>query len=291
MTRNGPPGVPMGAPMRNHVLVLALVVASSGCDDGYYYCGGLRYDPAMHLCVCDGEWDPEAGVCHMDAGAPDSGADAAADSGCATTSAYADGDGDGWGAGPPVDVCDGASGFSARAGDCDDGDPAVHPGASEICDAVDSDCDGDEGCPGSCTYAEFAMTSVLFCADARDWNAAAAFCESMGWRLADVRTPGENTWMATTALAIFGSSRVWLGGIGDFLQVWTWPDGTVFWRGTTPAEGGMPVPGAFQNFGADAPSQNGCLQLQLGGGPVVEQKWFDANCGDPLPFVCERSPV
>ena len=32
--------------------------------------------------------------------------------------------------------------------DCDDGDPAVHPGADEICDGKDNNCDGalDEGC-------------------------------------------------------------------------------------------------------------------------------------------------
>ena len=43
-----------------------------------------------------------------------------------------DGDGDGY------TTCD---------GDCNDGDPAVNPGASEVCDAVDNNCDGtvDEG--------------------------------------------------------------------------------------------------------------------------------------------------
>ncbi len=50
-----------------------------------------------------------------------------------------DGDGDG---SPPA-VCGG--------NDCDDADPAIHPGAIESCDGVDSDCSGgpdDPGAPG-----------------------------------------------------------------------------------------------------------------------------------------------
>jgi hypothetical protein len=35
-----------------------------------------------------------------------------------------------------------------KSGDCKDRDPTIHPGATEYCDAVDNDCDGqiDEGC-------------------------------------------------------------------------------------------------------------------------------------------------
>ncbi len=46
-------------------------------------------------------------------------------------------------------------GYTTCAGDCDDNDPAVHPGATEICgDNRDNTCDGkaDEGCGGLGSY-------------------------------------------------------------------------------------------------------------------------------------------
>lgn len=43
-------------------------------------------------------------------------------------------------------------GFDACAGDCDDDNPAIHPGVTEICDSVDQDCDAraDEGLVSAC---------------------------------------------------------------------------------------------------------------------------------------------
>ena len=44
--------------------------------------------------------------------------------------------------GPSGDDGDG-DGYSEAAGDCDDGDPSVHPGTAEVCeDGLDNDCDG-----------------------------------------------------------------------------------------------------------------------------------------------------
>ncbi len=61
---------------------------------------------------------------------------------------YADADGDGFGdAGSPVEACDQPPGAVPSATDCDDGDASVYPSATEVCDGLDQNCDGqaDEG--------------------------------------------------------------------------------------------------------------------------------------------------
>jgi len=102
------------------------VADSSDCDDG-----DAAVNPgAAELCDtvdndCDGTVDEDSAV------------------GAATW--YADADGDGYGdAGATTTACDARSGYlaSASPADCDDGDAAVHPGASERCNGVDDDCDG-----------------------------------------------------------------------------------------------------------------------------------------------------
>ena len=61
---------------------------------------------------------------------------------------YADADGDGYGdAGSTTMACEAPEGYTADATDCNDGDASVNPGASEVCNGVDDNCDGniDEG--------------------------------------------------------------------------------------------------------------------------------------------------
>jgi len=60
---------------------------------------------------------------------------------------YLDSDGDGYGAGTAVSTCSPASGYVTVSGDCDDADLLVYPGAAEVCNDTDDDCDGvsDDG--------------------------------------------------------------------------------------------------------------------------------------------------
>jgi hypothetical protein len=73
---------------------------------------------------------------------------------------YVDADGDGYTVGSAISVCYGKnipSGYSATSlgSDCDDNNPAVHPGAVEVCgNGIDDNCNGsiDEGCIVTYTY-------------------------------------------------------------------------------------------------------------------------------------------
>jgi hypothetical protein len=57
---------------------------------------------------------------------------------------YVDGDSDGFGDDESATAaCDTPQGMVPDGGDCDDGDPAVHPEADELCNGADDDCDGD----------------------------------------------------------------------------------------------------------------------------------------------------
>ncbi|MDP2304647.1 MAG: putative metal-binding motif-containing protein [Pseudomonadota bacterium] len=59
------------------------------------------------------------------------------------TSFYSDSDRDGYGAGSATAYCDAPSAaYSSATGDCSVSDPAINPGATEVCGGVDDDCDG-----------------------------------------------------------------------------------------------------------------------------------------------------
>ncbi|RKG83042.1 MopE-related protein, partial [Corallococcus terminator] len=67
---------------------------------------------------------------------------------------YRDGDGDGYGTGSQsVQTCSQPGGYVSNAGDCNDSNASIRPGATETCDSVDNNCNGavDDGA-GSIWY-------------------------------------------------------------------------------------------------------------------------------------------
>lgn len=71
------------------------------------------------------------------------------------TTFYRDDDNDGFGTGSSfVIACSPPEGYVSNNIDCDDADASIHPGAPELCDFRDNDCNGqtDEGCTSETTY-------------------------------------------------------------------------------------------------------------------------------------------
>lgn len=131
------------------------VVDNTDCDDA-----NLDVNPSAGE-VCDAANLDED--CSGAADDDDPGVDAAG-----FASFHPDSDADGYGdALTSVSACDAPSGALVDGTDCDDGDGAVNPAATEACDdAIDNDCDGevDEVC-GETLYAEGA--SGVSAADAK----------------------------------------------------------------------------------------------------------------------------
>ena len=100
---------------------------------------------------CDGDCDDANAAINPNAtevcDGIDNNCDGTIDEGV-TLSFYADADGDGYGdAMDAVQVCSAPLGYVPDNTDCDDADAAINPNATEVCDGIDNNCDGniDEG--------------------------------------------------------------------------------------------------------------------------------------------------
>ena len=142
-------------------------------DGGVFYAdsdGDGYGDPGATVAACrapsgyvvdDGDCDDEDPSVHPAAdeqcNGVDDDCDGSIDDGLTSSTWYPDRDSDGYGDSTAgIEACEAPGEYIAEAGDCDDGDAAVHPGATELCNGVDDDCDTeiDEGLDWVVWYAD-----------------------------------------------------------------------------------------------------------------------------------------
>jgi hypothetical protein len=202
---------------------------------------------------------------------------------------YADDDLDGYGdAGATTQACEEPSGYVEDDTDCDDGDADVNPAASEDCNGIDDDCDGDADsdsvCP--CDVERYGSHVYLFCDSASSWWTADSACTGeTDFELAVVDDSSENTWLTTTLLTYSSSDWWWIGfhdqnatSSQEPASGWEWVDGSSV--STTNWASGQPV---------DWRSDEDCGHLYNNG------TWNDLDCdrtswgSADLYYICEAT--
>ena len=206
---------------------------------------------------------------------------------CVETPWFIDADGDEHGGDVGVLACDRPRGHVDGSTDCDDENAAVHPGADEVCDSLDNDCDGglDEwpagegrACNG-CTASEYADHIYYVCEQELAWDDARIACQTLRGDLAIVSDADENTFIAgqldTPIL------RAWIGLTDREIETeFVWIDGTPLakpmWANGEPNDGDINTPGS-----AD------CVAISAD--VVPSGRWRDQSCLGTKSSVCEAA--
>ncbi len=178
----------------------------------------------------------------------------------------------------PLDVPDDSDGDGAcDSDDCAPWMPGLFPGAPEVCNAVDDDCDGEvdeEGC--ACQSDARGGHRYLFCPGPASWTEARAACRALGYHLATANDSGEDMWLVQRIEALLGADALTWHGLNDRAAEgrFDWADGAVDnhrrWAGGQPND----------HSGQD------CVLWERpsdGGG------WNDDDCGSDRAYVCESA--
>ncbi|MBX2796505.1 MAG: hypothetical protein KTR31_02515 [Myxococcales bacterium] len=156
--------------------------------------------------------------------------------------------------------------------DCDDTRGAVHPGAAEICNLRDDDCDGQLDEVESCGDRGVGGGSVVgHVAPGGPWEDGALRCDDEGGHLASI----DSAALQAVARTVADGREPWIGA-SDWEQegVYVWSDGTSW--GFTQWDTSQPDNHRWVEEGED------CVQLHGNG------DWNDAVCGNVLDYLCER---
>jgi len=159
--------------------------------------------------------------------------------------------------------------------DCNDGDPLVFPGAPELCNVADDNCNGvlddNVACPQCVTAPANAGGTLAYCFTPRTYPEAEADCVDQGGHLVSIHEQAGFDEVVDGAFGVQGNS--WWIGLDDSVDEGTfaWTDGTPLdfesWAGGEPNDA---------NQAADC----GHIADWAGGA------WNDLPCDAEIPYVC-----
>jgi hypothetical protein len=160
--------------------------------------------------------------------------------------------------------------------DCDDRDPAVHPGAAELCDGRDNDCSRLVDDAAACACPETVAEGVRYalCDLPMPWADAARMCTAKGGALARLDSEAASRAVYDAANRV-RKERWWIGLRAEPGKV-SWADG---------------APVAYLGWSDGEPDDDGCNQDCVSLGEGKDGRWQDLHCGQPAPFICRLPPA
>ena len=176
----------------------------------------------------------------------------------------------------PSLVDDDNDGYNGCGEDCNDLDPSVHPGAMEVCDLDDDNCDGQWDnapmCP-QCLVQALPLPEVgnaAFCFGLHNWADAEADCVVQGGHLISVHDQAMQDYLSATAFSIAASD--WWIGLNDQSQ-----EGSFAWADATPLDFTAWAGGEPNNAG-----EEDCANMATWAGG----SWNDLNCAAANRYIC-----
>jgi hypothetical protein len=165
--------------------------------------------------------------------------------------------------------------------DCNNADPAIHPGATETCDGVDNDCDGMvDDAPCACKPLEVAGERFALCNVLMPYAEARKLCAARGEELAWIDDDAQNAALQAATRKQRGrrhSHESWWIGFDDRAD-----EGQFRW---------LAGRSELWNWGRNQPNNGSgtnhdCTVLHTDDG-----RWRDTHCLEYHPFVCRVAPA
>lgn len=152
------------------------------------------------------------------------------------------------------------------------------------------DGNGSGGSPDvlpTCSFVESGSHRYTVCPSPLSQAAASTDCERRQAGLVAIESLEENELVSNAAFPLV-NTNLWLGGTRNDELIWSWPDGSVFWRGGSDGSAEL---GAFVRWQAGEPNNSStvttdperCMVLT-----VADFDWNDRSCSLALPYVCEQ---